>query len=276
MTDTAFNFTFSLNRTCAPQMSLPEFLRLAHGVGVDAIELRNDMGGELSDMPHDELRDLLDRAQTRVSSVNALQRFNDMTPARLAEARELASLARAFGAVGVVLCPLIDPDIGWGDTERATRLRDSLSALRPVFAGSGVMGLVEPLGMHGSTMKIQSEAVEAIEDIDGWDAFRLCHDTFQFYRCGDTRMFPEHFGMVHISGIARPDLSPAELDEPDRGLVFAGDRAGNVAQLNKIVAAGYRGPISMEPFDPEIQSDPALSARLAASFDYIRATVGTA
>ena len=110
--------------------------------------------------------------------------------------------------------------------------------------------------MKGSTMMQQRAAVSAVTNVAGWDAFRICHDTFQFYRCGDAQMFTEQIGLVHISGIERTDLPPDELTEPDRGLVFGNDRVGNVAQLQSLLAAGYRGFVSIEPFNPVVQQDP--------------------
>ena len=70
---------FCLNRTCAPQVSLPQFIALAVGAGVTAVEIRNDIEGrEFADgTPAAELRTRLDAAGLAVASVNALQRFND-------------------------------------------------------------------------------------------------------------------------------------------------------------------------------------------------------
>jgi 2-keto-myo-inositol isomerase len=41
---------YSLNRTCSPNMTLAQFVELARAVGVDAVEMRNDIaGGEFVD-----------------------------------------------------------------------------------------------------------------------------------------------------------------------------------------------------------------------------------
>jgi predicted xylose isomerase-like sugar epimerase len=98
-------------------------------------------------------------------------------------------------------------------------------------------------------------------------AFRLCFDTFRFFRCGDARLYPEHIGLAHMSGIARTDLAPGDLSEPDRGPVFGGDRVGNIAQLKTLLAAGFGGFIAMEPFSPEVQNDPELGAHLRSSLE---------
>lgn len=82
-----------------------------------------------------------------------------------------------------------------------------------------------------------------------------------------TALFPQHIGLVHISGITRADLAPPQLTEPDRGFVFLGDRVGNIARLRAMVEAGYHGFVSMEPFSPEVQQDPKIAERLRASLD---------
>jgi 2-keto-myo-inositol isomerase len=262
---------FALNRTCAPQLSLAEFIALATQIGVPAVEIRNDIEGrEFHDgTPASGVRARLDEVGLTVASVNALQRFNEWSPARAKEAEAIIAYAAALGAPGVVLCPVHNEDNGWTGAEAERNLRDGLRQLRPMLQAHGVTGYVEPLGMKGSTMKRQEMAAAAVTDIDGWDAYQLCYDTFQFFRCGDTRLFPERIGLAHMSGIARTDLAPGDLTEPDRGLIFVGDRVGNIAQLQALKAAGYQGLVSMEPFSPEVQRDPKLADHLRASLEYV-------
>ena len=74
----------ALNRTCAPQMPLSQFIALAAGAAVSAVEIRNDIEGrEFADgTPAAEVRARLEAAGLAVASVNALQRFNDWTEER--------------------------------------------------------------------------------------------------------------------------------------------------------------------------------------------------
>ena len=269
---------FALNRTCAPQLPLADFIALASSVGVRAIEIRNDIEGrEFQDgTSATEVRARLDAAGLEVASVNALQRFNEWTPTRAKEAEAIIAYAAALGAPGLVLCPVHNEDHGWTEAEAERNLRDGLRQLRPILLDHGVTGYVEPLGMRGSTMKRQAMAVAAVGEIDGWDAYQLCYDTFQFFRCGDTRLFPERIGLAHMSGIARADLAPGDLTEPDRGLIFLGDRVGNIPQLRALKATGYSGFVSMEPFSPAVQNDPELIAHLRASLDYVAALLKAA
>ena len=262
--------TFALNRTCAPHLPLAEFIALAQKVGVQAVEIRNDIEGQefANAMAASELKARLADAGLTLASVNALQRFNDWTPARADEARALIAYAAAIGAPGVVLCPAHLP----GDDAHADahlRLCEGLTALKPIFADAGIIGYIEPLGMRHSSMNRQAQAVAALDDIGGGDHFQLCYDTFQHFRASDDALLPDRIGLVHISGIARPDLAPSELTEPDRGFVFLGDRVGNIARLRAVVDAGYRGFVSMEPFSAETQNDPQIAERLRASLDYV-------
>jgi 2-keto-myo-inositol isomerase len=262
---------FALNRTCAPQMSLAGFITLAVSSGVSAVEIRNDVEGrEFADgTPAREVKARLDDVGLTVASVNALQRFNEWTPARARGAEAIITYAATLGAPGVVLCPVHNADHGWTDAEAERNLRDGLKKLRPILQDHGITGYVEPLGMTGSTMKRQSMAVAAVSDVDGWDAYALCFDTFQFFRCGDDAMHTDRIGLAHMSGISRPDLAPYELTEPDRGLVFVDDRVGNIRLLRHLVACGYSGFVSMEPFSPSVQNDPDLLSHLRASLEYV-------
>jgi 2-keto-myo-inositol isomerase len=260
--------TFAMNRTCAPQLPLTDFLLLAKGAGVGAIEIRNDIEGQefMDGTEPAVILDQLQSANIKIASVNALQRFNDWSTQREAEAKFLLGYAAKLGAPGVVLCPVHNPDHGWSLAEAEINLRNGLKHLRPILLDLGVKGYVEPLGMMGSTMKKQSMAVAAIADIDGWDAYELCYDTFQFFRCGDTVLFPERIGLAHMSGITRSDLTPGELTEPDRGLINDVDRVENISQLRALKSAGYKGFVSMEPFNPDVQRAPHLRNDLKASF----------
>jgi 2-keto-myo-inositol isomerase len=263
---------FALNRTCSPDKSLTEFIALAKAAGVDAIEVRNDIPGrEFSDgTKAEDLRAMLDDAGLRLASINALQRFNDWDSDRESEAVSLARYAAALGAPGIVLCPVVDVAHGWSEQQLAESLRHSLRKLRPILLEHGVTGYVEPLGMRGSTMKRQGAAAAAVIDVAGWDAYRICHDAFQFYRCGDTEMFPDRIGLVHISGIDRTDLAPDDLTEPDRGLVDRQDSVGVVRQLRSLIDRGYAGYISIEPFKPAVQQDPDLASRLSECLGYVQ------
>lgn len=266
---------YAMNRTCAPQLNLTEFAQLAAAVGVNAVEIRNDIENrEFMDgtLPGD-VKQVLIEFGLEVASVNALQRFNEWNPTRQDEAQSLMAYAARLGAPGVVLCPVHHADHGWSESECERNLRNGLRELRPILADLGVKGYVEPLGMTGSTMKKQSMAVEAIADVDGWDVYELCFDTFQFFRCGDTKLYPQHIGLAHMSGIQRTDLPPNSLTEPDRVLIDISDRVENVGQLRQLLAKGYQGYVSMEPFNVAVQQSVDLRKRLMTSFAFVESSL---
>jgi 2-keto-myo-inositol isomerase len=269
---------FAMNRTCAPQLALVDFARLAAEAGVAAVEIRNDIEGRefMDGTPAAKVRRVLDEHGLKVAAVNALQRFNDWGTEREREARTLMTYAAGLGAPGVVLCPVHTPGHGWSEADAERQLRSGLKHLRPILLDLGVKGYVEPLGMAGSTMKRQDMAVAAISDVGGWDAYELCFDTFQFFRCGDDVFHAERVGLAHMSGITRADLAPEELTEPDRGLVDSVDRVNNFPKLRALLQSGFAGYISMEPFSPQVQQSPNLLQELIASFARVRTGLGLA
>jgi 2-keto-myo-inositol isomerase len=266
---------FSLNRTCLPHGDLSEFLSLAKAAGVAGVEIRNDIQGQefANGMSAPELKARLRDADVSIASVNALQRFNDWTSDREREARSLIRYAAELGAPGIVLCPAHQATDIWDDSVNASKLREGLRNLKPILANEGVMGYVEPLGMKHSTMKKQSQAVAAIEDVDGGSSFTLCYDTFQYFRCGDDALFHDKVSLIHVSGISRSDLSPGDMTEPDRGLVMPGDKVDNIGKLKEAFRAGYTGYVSFEPFNPDTQRDPALLEKIRASIALIKSSV---
>jgi 2-keto-myo-inositol isomerase len=145
--------------------------------------------------------------------------------------------------------------------------------MAPILRDRGLVGLVEPLGFPVSSLRTKRAAVEAIDAAGGGDVYRLVHDTFHHHLAGETEFFPERTWLVHISGVVDPGLAVEEMLDRHRVLVDGTDRVENVAQMKALVAAGYDGPYSFEPFAPEIHglADPA--AALGASIDYVKAQV---
>lgn len=263
---------FALNHMTAPSASIEDFMALAARLGTSAVEIRNDLGGTaiLDGTPAAAIKASAGRHGLAVASINALQRFNDWTAAREAEARELVAYARDCGAEAIVLVPVCD-GTGREDGPRQRRLRDALTALMPLLADAGVAGLVEPLGFEISSLRSKGEAAEAIAGIGGGAVFRLVHDTFHHHLAGESAIFPTETGLVHISGVVDPALATRDMLDRHRVLVDAGDRLDNLGQIRDLKAAGYGGLCSFEPFAAAVQEDPNLEASLRASIDFIEA-----
>jgi predicted xylose isomerase-like sugar epimerase len=128
-------------------------------------------------------------------------------------------------------------------------LRSDTAAFRR--AALGVTRYVEPLGMHGSTMRRHATAAAAVSDIAGWDAYGFVTIRFSSTAAAIGRCSPRASTSFISPGSTGTDLPPDELTEPDRGLVEEGDRVGNIHQLKALTEGGYPGISLSSPSRPE-------------------------
>jgi len=271
----AHSINFSINRISAPRIPFNEFAALAKRLGVDAIEIRNDLAGvEMVDgTPGKEIGDLAKAHGLTIRSINALQRFEQFDDIRAAEARDMIAYAVASGAQALVLCPTNSLRDARSPDQRHSDLVDALKQLKPLLDAAGLVGLIEPLGFEECAVRRKSQAVRAIEEVGGGNTFRLVHDTFHHHLAGENLFFPELTGLIHISGVEDTHLDASQMRDGHRVLVGAADRLGNARQLSTLYKAGYRGYASFEPFAEEIAAALDIEARLASSMDYLRGAV---
>lgn len=265
---------FALNHMTCPGLGIEALIEGAAGLGLEAVELRNDIGAA-SLVDPDQARRAGERAREcgiAILSINALARFNIWNDERAREAEALASLASACGARGLVLCPHVDGADRADEHERRQRLETSLSALDDILGRYDLKGFMEPLGFNASTLRFKREAVSAIEAVAPAGRFSLVHDTFHHRVAGETALFAEHTGLLHISGVEKPALRIEEMLDDHRVLVGPDDRIDNVGQLEALRSAGYRGFASFEPFATEVcRCDDPLAA-VSESLAYLRRT----
>jgi 2-keto-myo-inositol isomerase len=262
--------SFALNHVVAPRRPFAELVALARTLGLDQVEIRNDLDGvALKDgTPPERIRDEAAAGPVRVLAINALQRFNDWSPGRAAEARALARYAEACGAAALVLCPALDNGYRRPASERQEQLRAALAGLAPILAEAGIIGLIEPLGFVQSSLRLKGDAVEAIEDIGEGERFRLVHDTFHHYLAGEVRMFPQWTGIVHLSGVDDASLPLDRLRDEHRGLVGPDDVLGNLAQIVALTE-GYSGAYSFEAFAASVHASRDIAGALETSMHMI-------
>ncbi len=262
--------TFAINHMVAPRKTVAELVALTRGLGLDQIEIRNDLDGvAISDgTPPARVRAAAEAGGLRILSINALQRFNDWTPARAQEASALAGYAKGCGAEALVLCPVNDTTYRPSQSELQAKLRAALTALAPILDEAGIMGLVEPLGFEECSLRFKADALEAIDELDLGERFRLVHDTFHHYLSGEMRMFPERTGLVHISGVDDDRLPLDRLRDQHRVLVGADDILGTIGQIVALME-GYSGPYSFEPFAASVHALPDIAGALEASMHWI-------
>jgi 2-keto-myo-inositol isomerase len=264
--------SFALNHMTAPNLSPDAFFALAQSLGICAVEIRNDLDGNamIDGTPAGEIKALAEKHGLTIISINALQRFNEWNDARAHEARELITYARDCGAKALVLVPVNDGS-GQADGERQANLKQALAALKPMLEDAGITGLVEPLGFEICSLRSKTEAVEAIRAVSGDHQFKIVHDTFHHHLAGEEKFHPEMTGLVHISGVADPDVIVSAMRDPHRILVDADDRLDNAGQVWKLRENGYDGPFSFEPFSPQVHQSTDIKTAIRESMQFLAA-----
>lgn len=260
---------FALNHMTVARQGFVGVLATANALGMAGIELRNDLPQPLFDgLAPEEAGRKIRAAGLRLLALAEVKRFNDWSDGRRAEALSLMRIARAAGAEAVSLIPRNDNQ-GMGNGERQANLRVALRDLKPMLEDHGLVGLVEPLGFAICALRHKAEAVEAIEALGAKGRFRLVHDTFHHFLAGGGPIYPEHTGVVHVSGVVAPAISADEMTDAHRVLVDGHDRLGNVEQLAAFAAAGWRGPVSFEAFAPETHASADPVGDIRKSMDFI-------
>lgn len=260
---------FALNHMTVARLSFAQTLDLAAALGMVGIELRNDLPQALFDGMSPEAAGEMIRAKgLRLLALAEVKRFNDWSEAKAAEALALMKIARAAGAEAVSLIPRND-NLAMGEGERQAALKAALSGLKPMLEDHGLTGMVEPLGFPICALRHKAWAVEGIEAVQGKGRFKLVHDTFHHTLAHGGPLFPEHTGIVHISGVEDPAPQVEEMQDAHRVLVGPKDRLGNLEQLRALKAAGWEGPVSYEAFAPQTHAATDPKAALRASMDFI-------
>lgn len=272
-------YEFGVNRMVAPRIPLRDFLSIPGIVGATGVELRNDLEGfdVLDDMSPAEVTERLARDGARVLTINAVQHFNlpDAFADAATELRRLVGYASALGRCAVVLCPHNANDDARSDGAKRADTIEGLRRLAPILEEAGVTGLVEPLGFPESSLRSPFVAADIIDAV-GSDAYRITLDTFHFAVAGFssdaiTADVARLVGLVHVSGVTAAGPVAAFRD-PDRVYVDRDDRVENVATVRTLLAHGYRGPVSFEPFSPTVHAPDVdgVASALRASIDFLR------
>jgi 2-keto-myo-inositol isomerase len=269
----------AINHMTVPGLRYDALFSLARRLNCIGVELRNDIArplfdGDAPDVVGQKAKDL----DLRIVGLSQVYPFNDWSDARRKEVDALIRAALACGAETISLIPRND-GTGLGHGERLANLRVALREIAPMLDAAGLVALVEPLGFETSSLRSKAEAVDVIESLGAAKNYRVVHDTFHHHLAGGGPIFPEHTGIVHISGVVDPHLAVSDMRDAHRVLVDERDRLGNVAQIRALLGAGYRGPISYEAFSPLVHGladpEPALRDSIAFIADRIEAAAMT-
>lgn len=271
---------FALNRIACPALGLEDFFKLVRELGLNKVELRNDLsGGRVTDsLSPSEAAALAARHGIAVITINAQQKFNlKALGARVAEElKRLLEVAATLRCPAVVLCPNNDPADRRDAETRRSETVEALAALGPLFSAAGLLGYVEPLGFAESSLSSAVVAVEAVKR-SGQSCYRVLLDTFHQFLGPDTPRAIEtgydvrNTGLIHASGV-ESSVAKERIRDEHRVLVGARDRTGCREQIRRHVKMGYAGDISLEPFSPEIQrlGREELAAALKKSLRYLQ------
>ena len=239
---------FCINRKIAPNLSIERFFNLVTQLGINKVELRNDMksGRVTDDLTGQEVNALARQSGIEIVTINAVYPCNQLNEAVLQRTRQLLSDARTVGAESLVLCPLNDgTPISAADTIAA------LKTLGPLFAEFGIQGLVEPLGFPQSSLRSAALAQTLIKEAGV--PFRLLIDTFHHHLYEDAEKTFEQgvdvqqIGLVHLSGVTDP-RPVAQLTDEERIMLSADDRLRSKQQVERLEKMGYTGLYAFEPF----------------------------
>ena len=257
---------FALNHIAAPTLSLPDFFATARDLGVTEVEIRNDLPDVLSQWRPENVKAEAQKAGVTIVSINALYPFNIWGGDLPARDEAMADYAAACGAKALVMCPLND-----GTKVAFDSLVGALTAMKTILDTRGLTGLVEPLGFPISSLRTKAEAIRAIEAAGGTGTYKLLHDTFHHHLAGETEVFPDWTGLVHISGVTDPDVAVDDMLDAHRVLVDDADRLENLSQIRALLDAGYDGPFIFEPFATEVHEAADPKGAIKASMAFVSA-----
>ncbi|MFJ5161795.1 TIM barrel protein [Pantoea sp. NPDC088449] len=244
---------FCINRKIAPTLSLEAFFQLVQRLGLNKVELRNDMpsGKVTDDLSAAALRALADKYQIEIVTINALYPFNRADDALLAKAEALLQEAQAIGAKALVMCPLNE-----GIEISPQQTLEALQVLAPRFEKYGIQGLVEPLGFPVSSLRSAVQVQTLIQQAKV--PFKVLLDTFHHHLYENAENeFPQeinvnHIGLVHLSGVE--DTRPtAQLTDEERIMLSDRDVLNSVAQVKRLEILGYKGLYAFEPFSSTLE-----------------------
>ena len=239
---------FCVNRKIAPNLSIARFFNLVTQLGINKVELRNDMksGRVTDDLTGEEVKALAHQSGIEIVTINALYPFNRLNDEVLQRTRQLLSDAQAVGAESLVLCPLND-----GSPISAADTVTALKTLAPLFADYGIQGLVEPLGFPQSSLRSAALTQALIKEADV--PFRLLIDTFHHHLFEDAeKEFGQgidvaQIGLVHLSGVTDP-RPVQQLTDEERLMLSVDDRLRSKQQVERLETMGYTGLYAFEPF----------------------------
>lgn len=228
-------------------------LRIARETGYEGVEVRAER------LLADPAEVVTTAAMVRAGEVWSLNGIQlQLTPdggldrVRLAaEAAPRLEICRRLGAAFLLVVP---PRAVGADRGRAIgAMRDGLAILRDAAARDGIGVAFEFLGFADCPIDTPQLAGQVVADLPGVDlVLDSCH--WHASGAGSLDAFPiDRLAMVHLNDA--PAKTPREIEDADR--LLPGRGVIRLAELiGMLRAGGYRGPWSLETFNPVYWSAP--------------------
>jgi 2-keto-myo-inositol isomerase len=261
---------FSLNHMVAPKLGYREFFELALRLGITAVEIRNDISVSLMGTKNAKMIGKMAKEMgLTIININGLQRWNQWSKAKASEANRLAEYIALAGGKNLILVPTNDKKFRPSQSERMDGIHTALDGLKGILKNHGLIGCVEPLGFEECSLRFKREAIAAIDAIGGTKLFKLTHDTFHHFVAGEKELFADRTGLIHVSGVVDRKHTAATMRDSERVLVDAHDMIDNRGQVRKLIAGGYKGYVSFEPFNADVHKSKQIARDLARSMDWL-------
>ena len=255
-------YRFGLNRIICPSLDIKDFFQLTHDLGLQYVELRNDLPGRkvIDNYSAQEIKYLTRHYHIQICSINALPQFNylEKIDRTIKELKDLLSLAKEINSQAIVMCPVNKTNDDLYNSEKQyLEVVQCLKELIPLFKDYSIQGYIEPLGFETSSLRSILLAMKAIKEI-GYERYKIVYDTFhQVLGPDDLSSLNKEYdmkctGLIHVSAVTA-DLPTGQYRDEHRNMDFRKDRFKNKEQIDFFIKQGYEGLISFEPFAEEVQ-----------------------
>jgi 2-keto-myo-inositol isomerase len=272
---------FGLNRIACPSLHIKNYFHLANELGLNYIELRNDLPGKdiCDTLAAREIKIFAERYDIKICTINALQRFNN--PEELRKIKNeliyLSNLAQEINCPAIVFCPMNSFYDFRSSKEQFRDTVDMLTELAPILKQYNIMGYIEPLGFKSSSLSSVITAMKAIKEA-GYKGYKIVFDTFHQAIGPDNieKLSNEYdiklTGIIHISAVTA-DLSAEDYKDEHRNIDFINDKLKSKEQIKLFVKSGYSDIISFEPFARDLQelNKEELKNRITEAIEYLTA-----
>ncbi|MFC6323877.1 sugar phosphate isomerase/epimerase family protein [Companilactobacillus baiquanensis] len=256
---------FCLNRKAAPGVKLDETLEMISSIGVNNIELRNDLYGDpdnssiMDSMSNSDVKIALNKNGVVIKTINAIGNMDkrSMVKENIESLTEMLEMTKNLDLKNFVFCPVRSTEDKRTSDEKKAEAIANVKDYSKVLKKYGVNGLIEPLGFTDSSLRTPWEG-QAIIDEAGVDNFKLVADSFHYYLANITdKQFNEkvnidYIGLVHLSSVFA-NKKREELDDQDRYMLGQDDVMQSAELAQKIEARGYKGIYAFEPFSDDLK-----------------------